>query len=687
MIRHIVRKDLKLLWPLAAAVAALQIITTVLLMVPGPLQRAASIDSGEYGWVSNGLMPLVCLLGLIFLVLTVIHQDRFPGTDQDWLVRPIARRTLVLAKVAFICIAGLMPIFACDVATGLLERLPPGAVIEASAARSLLLFGIVVLPTALLGVVTRNLADALVLAVIILVVVVLGSIAASELKFTPQLLSTSHGWIIQLALVFAYVIVVPALVALQFIWRSTNVVRWLVIAVLALSPLVLLLPYRLALVAQQFASLGSGTPFLSFTADPKDPGQLSWDDEKGGRHLLSEPMARIGIPIQATLEAGLDGWRIDHLTYRIVSPDRGVLYQDDDLAFGSYQLPVVDGQNDAVAKAHAFLPVRIVKDAIARHGTLEFTLWLTAFQRSYRGPTATLDGAALDASSRCRRLSDRSDAGTKCTSTHPIAACTYVADDLGRHLEASWRGNNCRQFLYAPMPMSLWRDPYFTADYPGASSTARPDGMSAERQWLVVNFVPRAHAVRALKVALDGMIPKINPVAVHSKDGHGSEARFGNPSAPVADRQGMIYVVDRAENVLRRITPAGEVTTLAGVAGECGRTDGRGAQARFCHPLGLTIDATGTLYVVDAGNLLIRQVSPTGDVATVVKIANPSTTPYPEEWLHDGEVTRAPDGSTYIVAQPHSPGGIVVRIGPDGAVTKVAGYYDPRPPQRPGDSF
>jgi sugar lactone lactonase YvrE len=102
-----------------------------------------------------------------------------------------------------------------------------------------------------------------------------------------------------------------------------------------------------------------------------------------------------------------------------------------------------------------------------------------------------------------------------------------------------------------------------------------------------------------------------------STDGIGGTARFNNPSNIAVDAAGNVYVVDSGNQTVRKITPAGVVTTLAGTAGQKGDVDGVGAAARFNQPWGIAVDAAGNVYVADTQNYLIRKITPTGTVTTL----------------------------------------------------------------------
>ncbi|GEP41736.1 choice-of-anchor D domain-containing protein [Brevifollis gellanilyticus] len=109
--------------------------------------------------------------------------------------------------------------------------------------------------------------------------------------------------------------------------------------------------------------------------------------------------------------------------------------------------------------------------------------------------------------------------------------------------------------------------------------------------------------------------------AVGSADGTGSAARFNYPTGICADKNGVLYVADADSNTIRKVTPAGVVTTFAGMAGQVGTTDGTGNGARFDYPIGVTTDNQGNVYVTDNGNGILRKVTPAGVVTTLAGMA------------------------------------------------------------------
>ncbi len=101
-----------------------------------------------------------------------------------------------------------------------------------------------------------------------------------------------------------------------------------------------------------------------------------------------------------------------------------------------------------------------------------------------------------------------------------------------------------------------------------------------------------------------------------STDGTGAAARFNSPRGIGADSSGNLYVADTGNHVIRKITTAGVVSTLAGTAGSSGSADGTGAAARFNAPRGIAVDSSGNVWVADTGNHTIRRITPAGVVTT-----------------------------------------------------------------------
>ena len=100
------------------------------------------------------------------------------------------------------------------------------------------------------------------------------------------------------------------------------------------------------------------------------------------------------------------------------------------------------------------------------------------------------------------------------------------------------------------------------------------------------------------------------------KDGSGKVAQFSFPNGVACDKDGNVYVADTANCAIRKVTPAGVVTTFAGHPGP-GHDDGIGTAASFHFPYGLCFGPSGNLYVADTQNNLIRKITPGAAVSTI----------------------------------------------------------------------
>jgi PKD repeat protein len=156
-----------------------------------------------------------------------------------------------------------------------------------------------------------------------------------------------------------------------------------------------------------------------------------------------------------------------------------------------------------------------------------------------------------------------------------------------------------------------------------------------------------------------------------SADGQGTDARFSDPSSVVPDRSGNLFVGD-FNNTIRKITPGGLVSTIAGSAGSAGFVDGDGAKARFHDPHDLAVDGQGIVYVADQYNNAIRKVTQDGRVSTLAGGTS---------GFADGQGRQAkfsyPTGVAVeysgVVYVADSWNHVIRRIEPDGSVRTIAG--------------
>ena len=175
-------------------------------------------------------------------------------------------------------------------------------------------------------------------------------------------------------------------------------------------------------------------------------------------------------------------------------------------------------------------------------------------------------------------------------------------------------------------------------------------------------------------------------------DGTGSGAMFNNPSSVATDGSGNVYVADSKNNLIRMISPAGVVTTLAGDTYDLtngypngGYADGANDAARFNGPSGVATDNSGNVYVADWNNNLIRKISPAGVVTTLAGDTYDLTNGYPNGGYADGtndaarfngtsDVATDGSGNVYVADWNNN---LIRKITPAGVVTTLAGdTYD-----------
>jgi sugar lactone lactonase YvrE len=137
-------------------------------------------------------------------------------------------------------------------------------------------------------------------------------------------------------------------------------------------------------------------------------------------------------------------------------------------------------------------------------------------------------------------------------------------------------------------------------------------------------YVSDTYGARIRKITPAGAVTTLAGSRFGSVDGTGASAEFNHPTGVAIDSNGNLYVADRENHTIRKITSAGVVTTLAGTAGQSGSTDATGAAARFNKPTGVAVDASGNVYVADRENHTIRKITSAGVVTTLAGTAGQS---------------------------------------------------------------
>jgi sugar lactone lactonase YvrE len=189
----------------------------------------------------------------------------------------------------------------------------------------------------------------------------------------------------------------------------------------------------------------------------------------------------------------------------------------------------------------------------------------------------------------------------------------YVADSLN---------NTIRKITSTGVVTTFAGSAGVTGSADGTGSAAQfnlPRGVALDSAHNVLYVVDgQNHTIR--KITIPGAV--VTTLAGQAgtpgyADGNGTAAQFNTPRGVAVDSAGNVYVADTFNHTIRKIDSSGNVTTFAGLAGHAGQADGTGGAARFRQPRGVAVDSAGNVYVGDSANESIRKITPAGVVTTL----------------------------------------------------------------------
>ena len=158
-----------------------------------------------------------------------------------------------------------------------------------------------------------------------------------------------------------------------------------------------------------------------------------------------------------------------------------------------------------------------------------------------------------------------------------------------------------------------------------AASFSGPNGVAMDSTGSTIVVADTGNST-IRKIVTAGSVNTVSTLAgtasvTGSQDGNGVAASFNNPYGIANDSAGSIYVADTNNNTIRKISPQGTVSTLAGTAGITGNDNGTGVDASFSYPYNIAVDSAGNIYVADNGNNIIRKITSSGVVSTLAGTA------------------------------------------------------------------
>jgi sugar lactone lactonase YvrE len=236
-------------------------------------------------------------------------------------------------------------------------------------------------------------------------------------------------------------------------------------------------------------------------------------------------------------------------------------------------------------------------------------------------------GLLIPLSARCQPLTFNTLAGYSgqgiadgpAASARFFGPAALALDTNGNLYVADSANNTIRKISSAGSVITLAGLPGISGSTDGSNTVAlfsQPQGVCVDNSENVYVADTSNDTIRKLSPA--GVVTTFAGQAgvSGSANGLGTNALFSQPQGIAVDGAGNVYVADYGNHTVRKITAAGQVSTLAGLEGNFGSADGSGTNAQFYEPQGVAVDAAGNVYVADTANDTIRKVSSSGAVTT-----------------------------------------------------------------------
>jgi hypothetical protein len=442
MIWPVFRKDWILLWPFVA------LLTLIEAVLEWSYYRFGFFGSSTLARELLGVLQPAWLIGTLALSVAVVQEDTIPGVDQDWLIRPIARTDLLLAKMMFVLAAICLPMATINLADELAYGFPFGPSLVGAVYNALYVFVCLWVPAMALASAARNMTDVLLLlSGLVVLYAVLLSVAA--LLFGTDrcpTCDTSVAWL-QHQLQHGGVLIGSLVVlALQYYRRNTRLSR-IVLAVGVVGLVSVQLTWNTAFAIQTWLSAPIGTPpaAIRIEADPIRPSGLESGRRaaRGGarqatRALLhgdvdsavlnfatgsQRPPVVLAVPLRVSGLANDEFLVVDHAVYALLDADGRVLYSDASPERHSLPLIPAPGKPDLLAETFE-VPAPAYARLAGRAAGVRVQLWLTVramvSEHRIRAVNGEVDSPEIG---HCRSRSDRLASTVRCRHIGRVPNC------------------------------------------------------------------------------------------------------------------------------------------------------------------------------------------------------------------------------------------------------------------------
>jgi hypothetical protein len=332
MIGHIFKKDCRLLWPFALAVATIQFVYAA-----GQYLAWRTGAGRGLGTLLNLLM-VVSFLGVAFLIAADVHLDAIPGVRQDWLVRPVRRVDLLLSKLLFVVVMVQGPIFVTDLLQGLANGFPFKQSLAAAFSRSVFLLVGLCLPAMAFTALASNTTEAVITGSAIFAIgAVLVTLAASTLGDTHRTVQfnptedTGLAWIGDFARLLVGLLAAAIVLCLQYFRRKTIPARSIFAGAFVVYLLTLLIPWHPAFALEERLSPQPGAGSAV---------QLAFDPRQGA---FKPPLGSVSSNLVLSDRPGVEPGNIQiHLPLNISGLANDVVLKADK---SEVRLTGLDGRN------------------------------------------------------------------------------------------------------------------------------------------------------------------------------------------------------------------------------------------------------------------------------------------------------------------------------------------------------
>jgi len=322
VIWHIFFKDCRVLWKIAALAGAVHVVNSLVSIILGPFMQPDQLQILGY------IFPYLSMLSLAAIVAATVHQEPIPGTEQDWLVRPIVRSDLLAAKFLFILLIGQGPLLFAD----LLECLALGFHIstsfEAAIADGVSKFLLITIPVFGIATVTRNMTETIVGGIGLVLVCAVGMLVTSLVIKIPAPISGSGiEWLRSVVIAALFAATASLVLPLQYLRRRTRLSRGIIAISAAFFAFAwMFVPWTPSYALQQhLGAQRSESSSLEFRVAPRSELTRSPANTGSSGHFDA---LQFMLPIRVT---GVTDPRaillLDRAHFRLIDADGLILYE------------------------------------------------------------------------------------------------------------------------------------------------------------------------------------------------------------------------------------------------------------------------------------------------------------------------------------------------------------------------